>query len=216
MLHFRHIWVRKEHSAKLTGRIGETHQGEIIINQTPVTGMNENQMAAFRQQHLGFIFQAYNLLPYLTAGENVALPLMFRGVEEKSRNRQAAQILKKVGQGNRMSHYPTQMSGGQQQRVGIARALAASPEILLMDEPFGAVDEITREQLQTELGRIYEQTGITILFVTHDISEALKLGSMVLVMDQGKILQYDKPEAILESPRTEFVQRLVKNATVTM
>ncbi len=123
MLHFRHIWVRKEHSAKLTGRIGETHQGEIIINQTPVTGMNENQMAAFRQQHLGLIFQAYNLLPYLTAGENVALPLMFRGVEEKSRNRQAAQILKKVGQGNRMSHYPTQMSGGQQQRVELPERL---------------------------------------------------------------------------------------------
>src|SRR5699024_11960938 len=93
--------------------------------------------------------------------------------------------------------YPDELSGGQQQRVGIARALAASPEILLMDEPFGAVDEITRAQLQEELRRIYEQTKITVLFVTHDIGEALKLGTKVLVMDHGEIQQYALPEELL-------------------
>ncbi len=93
--------------------------------------------------------------------------------------------------------YPSELSGGQQQRVGIARALAASPEILLMDEPFGAVDEITRVQLQVELRRIYEQTKITVLFVTHDIGEALKLGTKVLVMDHGEIQQYAPPEELL-------------------
>ena len=106
--------------------------------------------------------------------------------------------------------YPAELSGGQQQRVGIARALAASPEILLMDEPFGAVDEITRAQLQTELRRIYEKTGITVLFVTHDISEALKLGTKVLVMDQGEIQQYAPPEEILHHPATAFVSRLAE------
>ena len=96
-----------------------------------------------------------------------------------------------------------------QQRVGIARALAASPEILLMDEPFGAVDEITRGQLQIELKQIHEQTGITVIFITHDISEALKLGTKVLVMDRGEIHQYASPSELLRNPATDFVKRLV-------
>ena len=104
-----------------------------------------------------------------------------------------------------------ELSGGQRQRVGIARALAARPEILLMDEPFGAVDEITRGQLQQEIRRIHEDRGITILFVTHDIEEALKLGSRVLILDQGKIEQYAAPEEILQNPATEFVKQLVSS-----
>lgn len=201
MLHFRHIWVRKEHSAKLTGRIGETHQGEIIINQTPVTGMNENQMAAFRQQHLGFIFQAYNLLPYLTAGENVALPLMFRGVEEKSRNRQAAQILKKVGQGNRMSHYPTQMSGGQQQRVGVARAFAAHPEVVFADEPTGNLDTRTTKEIMAMMLEIARKHRQTLVLVTHDPEMAGYADRIVKlidgeIVDDHKVRRTDKKEQI--------------------
>ena len=106
--------------------------------------------------------------------------------------------------------YLLELSGGQQQRVGIARALAASPDILLMDEPFGAVDEITRGQLQIELKQIYEKTGITILFVTHDISEALKLGTKVLVIDKGVIQQYDTPHELLAHPASDFVKQLVE------
>ena len=106
--------------------------------------------------------------------------------------------------------YPAELSGGQQQRVGIARALSASPEILLMDEPFGAVDEITRGQLQEKLLRIYHQTQITVLFVTHDIGEALKLGTKVLVMDHGEIQQYAAPAELLRHPATPFVERLVE------
>lgn len=105
--------------------------------------------------------------------------------------------------------YPSELSGGQQQRVGIARALAASPDILLMDEPFGAVDAITRRQLQNELMKIHRETGITILFVTHDIEEALKLGTKMLVMECGEIQQYGTPAEILRKPATDFVKELV-------
>ena len=115
-----------------------------------------------------------------------------------------------VGLDEELKHrYPSELSGGQQQRVGIARALAASPDILLMDEPFGAVDEITRSSLQAELKQIYEKTGITVLFVTHDISEALTLGTKVLVMDQGVIQQYAEPEELLQNPATDFVKQLL-------
>ena len=105
--------------------------------------------------------------------------------------------------------YPWELSGGQQQRVGIARALAASPDILLMDEPFGAVDSITRTQLQKEIKAIHEDSGITIVFVTHDINEALYLGTRVLVMDQGAIQQYDTPDQIRSRPATDFVRQLI-------
>ena len=107
------------------------------------------------------------------------------------------------------NHYPAELSGGQAQRVGIARSLAASPNILLMDEPFGAVDEITRDQLQEEIKRIHNETNITILFVTHDISEALKLGTKVLVMNAGEIQQYGTPHEIFHKPATDFVRQLV-------
>ena len=107
--------------------------------------------------------------------------------------------------------YPKELSGGMKQRVAVARAYAMNPSLLLMDEPFGAVDEITRGQLQQEIRRIHEDRGITILFVTHDIEEALKLGSRVLILDQGKIEQYAAPEEILQNPATEFVKQLVSS-----
>ena len=108
-----------------------------------------------------------------------------------------------------LSRFPDQLSGGQQQRVGIARALAAGPEILLMDEPFGAVDEITREQLGREIKEIHQKEKITILFVTHDIDEALYLGTKVLVLDQGLIQQYDSPTNLITHPANEFVRKLI-------
>ena len=148
----------------------------------------------------------------MTVEQNISYVPNLLNKKDKKRTREAlGKWMEIVGLEEELKErYPAELSGGQQQRVGIARALAASPDILLMDEPFGAVDEITRGQLQNELQRIYAQTHITILFVTHDISEALKLGTKVLVMDQGKIQQYDVPEQILRSPATEFVKQLVE------
>ena len=108
-----------------------------------------------------------------------------------------------------LERYPSELSGGQRQRVGLARALASTPDILLMDEPFGAVDEITRKLLQEEILRIYKELNVTIVFITHDIKEALKLGTRVLVMDKGQIIQVGAPNEIIENPKTDFVRELI-------
>ena len=129
------------------------------------------------------------------------------------RHRRAAELLQSVGlEPGLAGRYPRELSGGQRQRVGIARALAAQPDILLMDEPFGAVDEITRRQLQDEILRLHQERGITILFVTHDIEEALKLGTRVLVMEEGGAAQFDPPSAVMSSPATPFVAQLVRRS----
>ena len=128
----------------------------------------------------------------------------------EERRRRAAELLESVGlEPGLAGRYPRELSGGQRQRVGIARALAAQPDILLMDEPFGAVDEITRGQLQEEILRLHRERGITILFVTHDIAEALKPGTRVLVMEEGRATQVDAPDAVAASPATPFVAQLV-------
>ena len=151
----------------------------------------------------------------MTVEKNIAYVPSISGMDQwkgKNRRKLAEELLAQVGLDPILAgRYPRTLSGGQRQRVGIARALAARPEILLMDEPFGAVDEITRGQLQQEIRRIHEDRGITILFVTHDIEEALKLGSRVLILDQGKIEQYAAPEEILQNPATEFVKQLVSS-----
>lgn len=148
----------------------------------------------------------------MTVEQNIAyVPELLNKKNKEKTKKAVSKWMKIVGLSEDLrQRYPSELSGGQQQRVGIARALAASPEILLMDEPFGAVDEITRGQLQQEIKRIHRQTGITILFVTHDIAEALKLGTKVLVMDQGSLQQYDTPDKILGQPATDFVKRLVE------
>lgn len=163
------------------------------------------------RRNIGYAIQGSVLFPHMTVEQNISyVPWLLNKKNRKKTKEAVGKWMNIVGlEEEMMDRYPQELSGGQQQRVGIARALAASPDILLMDEPFGAVDEITRGQLQNEMKRIYEQTGITILFVTHDIKEALKLGTKVLVMDQGTIQQYGPPEEVTDNPATEFVKRLV-------
>lgn len=163
------------------------------------------------RRNIGYAIQGSVLFPHMTVEENIAyVPnLLNKGNKEKTK-RAVDKWMDIVGlEKDILSRYPDELSGGQQQRVGIARSLAATPDILLMDEPFGAVDEITRGQLQREIARIHEKTGITVLFVTHDISEALLLGTRVLILDHGEIQQFDTPEAILENPATDYVRQLL-------
>ena len=183
-------------------------EGSVIVNGRDIR--NENMIELRR--NIGYAIQGSVLFPHMTVEQNISyVPNLLNRKNKKKTKEAVSRWMGIVGLEEELrGRYPSELSGGQQQRVGIARALAASPDILLMDEPFGAVDEITRGQLQTELKQIHEKTGITILFVTHDISEALKLGTKVLVMDQGKIQQYGTPRELINSPGTEFAGRLVE------
>jgi len=163
------------------------------------------------RRNIGYAIQGNVLFPHMTVEKNIAyVPNLLNKTDKKRTIQAVDKWIKIVGlEESIKKRYPKQLSGGQQQRVGIARALAASPDILLMDEPFGAVDGITRISLQDEILRIYHETGITILFVTHDINEAIKLGTKMLVMDNGKLQQYDKPETIKKYPANDFVKKLL-------
>lgn len=193
---------------KMVNGLIQPTSGSVLINNENIAQKDQTQL----RRSIGYAIQGSVLFPHMSVEQNIAYVPNLLNKHDKEKTKQAVKKwMKIVGLSeDLMDRYPSQLSGGQQQRVGIARALAASPDILLMDEPSGAVDEITREQLQNEIKRIHQQTKITILFVTHDISEALKLGTKVLVMNQGKIEQYAKPQQLLKNPATDFVKELVK------
>lgn len=198
----------KTTALKMVNGLLEPDSGKVLIEGENIREKDQTIL----RRNIGYAIQGSVLFPHMTVEQNIAYVPNLLNKRDKKKTRDAvSRWMYIVGLDEELrERYPAELSGGQQQRVGIARALAASPEILLMDEPFGAVDEITRAQLQAELKQIYEKTGITVLFVTHDISEALKLGTKVLVMDHGEIQQYSSPEELLHHPATEFAARLVE------
>ena len=160
--------------------------GQVFIGKREISAMSEGELAVFRQKYLGFIFQSYNLLPSMTAAENVALPLMFKGVPRKERLKQAHEQLKLMGLTGRENHSPTEMSGGQQQRVGIARAFVGSPKVIFADEPTGNLDSATTRQVLYQMLSMSKQKGITYIMVTHEQDLALCADRVITVLD-GKV-----------------------------
>mgnify|MGYP005943410891 CR=1 FL=1 len=199
------------------GRCGKTVLLNMIAGlEKPVDGslFLDGEEIHGSDERIGMVFQKLALMPWKTVMENVEFGLKMKGVPKAQRRETAQKYINLVGLQGFEKSYPSQLSGGMKQRAGIARAYTNNPEIMLMDEPFGAVDEITRGQLQDELLRIHRESGITVLFVTHDIAEALKLGTRTLVMDAGQIQQYDAPSRLLAHPATSFVERLVRRSRV--
>lgn len=192
---------------KMVNGLITPNEGDIFVNGENIKDKNLTEL----RRNIGYAIQGSVLFPHMTVEKNIAYVPNLLNKKDKAKTKSAvSKWMKIVGLSEDIKNrYPNELSGGQQQRVGIARALAASPSILLMDEPFGAVDEITRAQLQDEIKRIHKETKITVLFVTHDISEALKLGTKMIVMNGGCIEQYDTPSEILKHPATEFVKKLV-------
>ncbi|GBO89641.1 ABC transporter ATP-binding protein [Marinobacter salsuginis] len=182
-------------------------EGEILVDGKDVTAMNPEHL----RLNMGYVIQGTGLFPHWTVARNIAMvPQLLKWPREQIDERVHELLtLLDLDPAVHANKYPQQLSGGQAQRVGVARALAANPNILLMDEPFGALDAVTRENLQLEMLRIQRQLKKTTVFVTHDIDEALRLASRIAVMDRGRIIQHDTPENILRRPASEFVENLV-------
>lgn len=163
------------------------------------------------RRKIGYVIQNKGLFPHMTVEKNIIYVPVISGQKDKRQNRKLAEeLIGLVGLEREMlDRYPEELSGGQQQRVGIARALASRPKLLLMDEPFGALDEITKRAMQNELLALQKKLEMTVVFITHDIREAMKLGDRVLVMEQGKIAQCDTPENVKKNPADEFVKELI-------
>ncbi|MFR6257028.1 MAG: ATP-binding cassette domain-containing protein, partial [Eggerthella lenta] len=192
---------------KMVNALAMPDDGRVLVHGKDTSGVDPIEL----RRNIGYAIQGSVLFPHLTVEQNIAyVPSLLNSGDEGRTEEAVAKWMDIIGLPHDiMDRYPAELSGGQAQRVGIARALAASPDILLADEPFSAVDAITRGSLQDEIKRIHRQTGITVLFVTHDIDEALDLGDKVLVMEAGRAVQFAEPCDILRNPATEFVDRLV-------
>lgn len=199
----------KTTALKLVNGLLKADSGNVIVNGQDVADTDPVEL----RRGIGYAIQGVGLFPHMTVEKNIAYVPSISGMpfwKGADRLDKVEQLLKTVGLDPGLAkRYPRSLSGGQKQRVGIARALAANPGILLMDEPFGAVDEITRYHLQEEILRIHEERKITILFVTHDIGEALRLGTHVLILAEGSIQQYAPPSELLAHPATPMVEDLV-------
>jgi osmoprotectant transport system ATP-binding protein len=198
----------KTTSLKMVNRLIEPTSGRILIGDTDVARRDVIEL----RRSIGYVIQQVGLFPHLTVGANIATVPRLLGWDRQRQDARAAELLDLVGldPGRYASRYPNALSGGERQRVGVARALAADPPVLLMDEPFGAVDPIVRERLQNELLRLQEHLAKTILFVTHDIDEAIKMGDLVAVLQVGgHLAQFGPPADILANPASDFVARFV-------
>lgn len=183
-------------------------EGKVCVDGKNIA---ETDIISLRRR-IGYVIQNRGLFPHMTVEKNITYVPVISGKKNKKENRELAlRLLKLVGlEEEKLGKYPSELSGGQQQRVGIARALAADPKILLMDEPFGALDEITWQTMQDEILRLQKSLKLTVIFITHDIREAMKLGDRVMVMEDGKAVQLDTPENICRASADSFVADLIK------
>jgi glycine betaine/proline transport system ATP-binding protein len=191
-------------------RLLEPTSGQILVNGQDVMGLEKEALQEFRNKKIGMVFQNFALMPHRSVIDNIAMPMEIRGVNKNQRYEQANKILDIVelqGWGNKYAH---ELSGGMQQRVGLARALAANPEVLLMDEPFSALDPLIRRQLQIEFINLSKQMKKTTVFITHDLDEAVKVGHRIAIMRDGMVIQIGTPEEIVMKPADDYVADFVK------
>jgi osmoprotectant transport system ATP-binding protein len=197
----------KTTAMKMVNRLIDYDEGDIRIDGTSIRDQDVTQL----RRRIGYVIQQVGLFPHMTIADNVATVPRLLGWPRDRRRARVAELLELVGlEATDAKRYPAQLSGGQRQRVGLARALAADPPLMLMDEPFGALDPITRDRLQLEFLRLHDEVQKTVIFVTHDIDEAIKLGDRIAIMREGGVLaQYDTPDHLLAHPADDFVARFV-------
>lgn len=196
---------------RLVNRMIEPTAGKVYIDGEELTAMDKETLRLARREKMSMVFQSFALFPHKTVLENAAYGLTIKGVGREEANRRAEEALLKVGLDGYTDQYPDQLSGGMQQRVGLARALAADTNILIMDEAFSALDPLIRKEMQDELLILQSEMQKTVLFITHDLNEALKLGDRIALMKDGEIVQIGTPDELLNSPANDFVEEFVRD-----
>jgi len=192
-------------------RLIEPTAGEVLIDGEDVRTMSDSRLRELRRHHVSMVFQHFGLLPHRKVIDNVAYGLEIRGVSKKERHEKAQQMVDLVGLSGNERSYPDQLSGGMQQRVGLARALAVDPTVMLFDEPFSALDPLIRRDMQAEVIRLHHEVGKTMVFITHDLAEALKLGDRILIMRDGAIVQVGTPDEVVAAPADDYVRDFVSD-----
>ena len=201
-------------------RLIEPTAGSVVIGGEDVAQMSGSRLRDLRRRHVAMVFQHFGLLPHRRVIDNVAFGLEVRGESKAARQARAQEILDLVGLTGNEHSFPDQLSGGMQQRVGLGRALAADPELILFDEPFSALDPLIRRDMQNEVVRLHRDVGKTMVFITHDLSEALKLGDRILIMRDGEVVQIGTPDQVVGAPAdayvADFVSEVPKSHVLTL
>ena len=191
-------------------RLTDATGGKIFIEGQDLLQLNNKDLIDLRRNKMGMVFQSFALLPHKTVVENIAFPLQIKGIKTEDSINKAMEMVKLVGLEGRENYFPRELSGGQQQRVGIARSLAVEPDIWFLDEPFSALDPLIRKEMQDEFLRLQDKLQKTIMFITHDFDEALKLADRIAIMKDGIIEQLDTPANIVLNPATEYVRKFTE------
>ena len=200
---------------RLLNRLIEPTSGSVFVDGQDVTAMDNDELVKFRLHNMSMVFQSFALMPHLTVMDNAAFGLELAGLDKKSRYERAQQALDQVGLTGWEDSYPSQLSGGMQQRVGLARGLAVDPEIILMDEAFSALDPLIRTEMQDELLKLQEEQQRTIVFISHDLDEALRIGDRIAIMEGGRVVQVGTPDEILQNPADDYVRAFFRGVDPT-
>jgi glycine betaine/proline transport system ATP-binding protein len=194
---------------RLITRLIEPTSGEVILDGQDITKLSDPALREIRRNKVSMVFQHFGLLPHRKVIDNIAFGLEVRGEGKDSRRNRAQEMVDLVGLSGYERNFPEQLSGGMQQRVGLARALAADPAVLMFDEPFSALDPLIRRDMQNEVIRLHHEVGKTMVFITHDLQEALKLGDRILIMRDGAVIQIGRPDEVVGAPADEYVRDFV-------
>ncbi len=200
---------------RMLNRLIQPTSGNVIVNGRDVVAMSADELVKFRLNEMSMVFQSFALMPHLNVLDNAAFGLKLAGVDAQNRRQRAMQALEQVGLAGWEAVFPNQLSGGMKQRVGLARALAVDPDILLMDEAFSALDPLIRTEMQDQLLKLQEQDQRTIVFISHDLDEALRIGDRIAIMEGGRVVQVGTPEEILQNPADDYVRAFFRGVDPT-
>lgn len=205
----------KSTMVRMLNRLIDPTFGTVKINGQDITAMNRKALIDLRRRDMSMVFQSFALMPHQTVIENTAFGLTVSGREKEEREKRALEALEAVGLGQNARSYPSELSGGMKQRVGLARALANDPPVLLMDEAFSALDPLIRTEMQDELMRLQREHRRTVVFISHDLDEAMRIGDRIAIMQDGRFVQIDTPERIVSNPANDYVRSFFRNVDVT-